>query len=200
MKTPWSESRMRETRTSGLMTGGVETGPLQDTAPPLDSTRFLLNGYNWLDNKELWSSAKYGLFLRWCSAETSKRQAREAVLWLRSAWSRAQARSRRGSRSALPRIASRICETSGLGHFLTVDQLFHPQGDLDYSPVQIHGACGMRTSSSMRVTSGLSAWWISSSWPLVIRRRISRLFCTWDVSFSVTCYLLTGESPEMELA
>ena len=39
MKSPWSESRMRENRTSGLMSGGVETGPLQDTAPPLDSTR-----------------------------------------------------------------------------------------------------------------------------------------------------------------
>ena len=26
-----------------------------------------------------------------------------------------------------------------LGHFVTVAQLFHPQGDLDYSPVQIHG-------------------------------------------------------------
>ena len=78
------------------------------------SHRFLLNGYHWLDNKELWGSAKYGLSLRWCSAETSKRQAREAVLSLRPAWSRARARSRRGSRSALPRIASRICETSGL--------------------------------------------------------------------------------------
>ena len=51
MKTPWSESRMRETRPSGLMSGGVETGPLQDTAPPLDSTRFLLNGYkSWDEN------------------------------------------------------------------------------------------------------------------------------------------------------
>ena len=30
---------MRETRTSGLMSGGVETGPLKDTAPPLDSTK-----------------------------------------------------------------------------------------------------------------------------------------------------------------
>ena len=78
------------------------------------SHRFLLNGYHWLDNKELWGSAKYGLSLLWCSAETSKRQAREAVLSLRSAWSRARARSRRGSRSALPRIASRTCETSGV--------------------------------------------------------------------------------------
>ena len=34
---------MRETRTSGLMSGGVETGPPKETAPPLDSTRFLLN-------------------------------------------------------------------------------------------------------------------------------------------------------------
>ena len=86
MKTPWSESRMRETRTSGLMSGGVETGPLKDTAPPLDSTRFLLNGCNCLGKKELWNSAKNSLFLRWCSAETSKRQAREAALSLRSAW------------------------------------------------------------------------------------------------------------------
>ena len=86
MKTPWSESRMRETRTSGLMSGGVETGPLKDTAPPLDSTRLLPNRCNWLGNKELWNSAKYSLFLRCCSAETSKRQAREAVLSLRSAW------------------------------------------------------------------------------------------------------------------
>ena len=51
------------------------------------SHRFLLNSYNWLDNNELWGSAKYGLFLGRCSAETSKRQAREAVLSLRSAWS-----------------------------------------------------------------------------------------------------------------
>jgi len=29
---------MRENRTSGLMSGGVETGPSLDTAPPLDST------------------------------------------------------------------------------------------------------------------------------------------------------------------
>ncbi len=29
---------MGENRTSGLMSGGVETGPLKDTAPPLDST------------------------------------------------------------------------------------------------------------------------------------------------------------------
>ena len=78
------------------------------------SHRFLLNGCNLLGNKELWDSAKNSLFLRWCSAETSKRQAREAALSLRSAWSRAPARSRRGSRSVLPRIASRICETSGL--------------------------------------------------------------------------------------
>ena len=28
------------------------------------SHRFLLNSYNWLDNKELWGSAKYGLSLR----------------------------------------------------------------------------------------------------------------------------------------
>ena len=40
MKTPWSESRMGETRTSGLMSGGVETGPPKETAPPLDSTIF----------------------------------------------------------------------------------------------------------------------------------------------------------------
>ena len=82
------------------------------------SHRFLLNGYNLLDNKELWDSARNSLFLRWCSAETSKREAREAALSLRSAWSRAPARSRRGSRSVLPRIASRICETSGLRGFL----------------------------------------------------------------------------------
>ena len=31
---------MRETRTSGLMSGGVETGPPKETAPPLDSTIF----------------------------------------------------------------------------------------------------------------------------------------------------------------
>ena len=46
MKSPWSESRMRENRTSGLMSGGVETGPLQDTAPPLDSTRIFGLGRN----------------------------------------------------------------------------------------------------------------------------------------------------------
>ncbi len=40
MKSPWSVSRMGENRTSGLMSGGVETGPLKDTAPPLDSTKF----------------------------------------------------------------------------------------------------------------------------------------------------------------
>ena len=39
MKSPWSESRMREIRRSGLMSGGVETGPPKETAPPLDSTR-----------------------------------------------------------------------------------------------------------------------------------------------------------------
>ena len=77
------------------------------------SHRFLLNKCNCLDNKELWDLARNSAFLRWCSAETSKRQAREAVLSLRPAWSRARARSRRGSRSALPHIASRICETSG---------------------------------------------------------------------------------------
>ena len=54
MKSPWSESRMRENRTSGLMSGGVETGPLQDTAPPLDSTRVLLHGYNRLQGSGLW--------------------------------------------------------------------------------------------------------------------------------------------------
>ena len=53
------------------------------------SHRFLLNECNCLDNKELWDSAKNSLFLLWCSAETSKRQAREAVLSLPSAWSRA---------------------------------------------------------------------------------------------------------------
>ena len=44
---------MRETRTSGLMSGGVETGPPKETAPPLDSTRFLLNGYKSWDEKRL---------------------------------------------------------------------------------------------------------------------------------------------------
>ena len=76
--------------------------------PARISHRFLLNGGNWLNHKELWDLAKYSAFLRWCSAETSKRQAREAVLSQRSAWSRMPIRSRRGSYSALPRIASRI--------------------------------------------------------------------------------------------
>ena len=53
MKSPWSESRMWETHTSGLMSGGVETGPLKDAAPPLDSTRFLLNGYKSFDENRL---------------------------------------------------------------------------------------------------------------------------------------------------
>ena len=41
------------------------------------SHRFLLNGCNCLDNKELWDSEKYSVFHRWCSAETSKRQSWE---------------------------------------------------------------------------------------------------------------------------
>ena len=49
------------------------------------SHRFLLNGCNWLDNKELWDSAEYRAYFGGCSAETSKRQAREAVLSLRPA-------------------------------------------------------------------------------------------------------------------
>ena len=44
------------------------------------SHRFLQNGCNLLGNKELWDSAKYSLFLRCCSAETSKRQARDGFL------------------------------------------------------------------------------------------------------------------------
>ena len=59
------------------------------------SHRFLLNGCTLLGNKELWDSDKNSLSLRCCSAETSNRQAREAALSLRSAWSRAPARSRR---------------------------------------------------------------------------------------------------------
>ena len=76
--------------------------------------RFPLNGYFRLDDSGLWPSAKDKASLEDCSAETSKRQAREAVLSLRSARSRARARSRHGSRSALPRITSRICETTRL--------------------------------------------------------------------------------------
>ena len=44
---------MRENRTSGLMSGGVETDPSVDTAPPLDSTQFLLNGYKYLYKRGL---------------------------------------------------------------------------------------------------------------------------------------------------
>ena len=88
------------------------------------SHRFLLNGYKSLDDSKLCVSVENGASCEGCSAETSKRQAREAVLSLRPAWSRARARSRRGSRSALPRIASRICETSGLA---VVTQLEIPQ-------------------------------------------------------------------------
>ena len=99
IKSPWSESRMRETRTSGMMSGGVETGPPKETAPPLDSTRFLLNGYTCLNERGLCNLARNRPSFGGCSAETSKRQAREAVLSLRPAWSRARARSRRRSRS-----------------------------------------------------------------------------------------------------
>ena len=48
------------------------------------SHRVLLNGCNWLDNKELCDSSEYRAYCGGCSAETSKRQAREAVLSLRS--------------------------------------------------------------------------------------------------------------------
>ena len=69
IKSPWSESRMRETRTSGLMSGGVETGPPKETAPPLDSTRFLRNGYKCLYERGLCNLARnrpsfWGLFSR----------------------------------------------------------------------------------------------------------------------------------------
>ena len=84
------------------------------------SHRFLLNGYKCMYERGLCNLARNRSSFGGCSAETSKRQAREAVLSLRSAWSRARARSRRGSRSALPRIASRICETSGLMSYVVM--------------------------------------------------------------------------------
>ena len=87
------------------------------------SHRFLLNGYKCMYERGLCNLARNRSSFGGCSAETSKRQAREAVLSLRSAWSRARARSRRGSRSALPRIASRICETSGLMSYVVM--VFH---------------------------------------------------------------------------
>jgi TRAP-type C4-dicarboxylate transport system substrate-binding protein len=67
-------------------------------------------------------SAENGAFGRCGSAETSKLQARDAAFSQRPAWLRAKARARRescsahstGSWQAVPRIASRICEITGL--------------------------------------------------------------------------------------
>ena len=41
---------------------------------------FLLNGSNQLNNRRIWVSANDRLSFRWCSAETSKGQARDAFL------------------------------------------------------------------------------------------------------------------------
>jgi hypothetical protein len=77
------------------------------------SHRFLLNGVKSIGVNRLCQSAENTAFVQRGSAETSKLQARDAALSLRAARLRAQARARRGSCSALPPVASRICEITG---------------------------------------------------------------------------------------
>jgi hypothetical protein len=81
------------------------------------SHRFLLNGLKKIAVNRMCKSAENDAFGQCGSAETSKLQARDAALSPRATRLRAQARARRGSCSALPRIASRICEITGLALF-----------------------------------------------------------------------------------
>ncbi len=79
------------------------------------------------------------------SAETSKPQARDAVLSLRSARLRARARARRGPRSAFPRIASGISERTGLAR----ERI--RQVAIQYT---LKGPCGVNLKGLLKVWDG----------------------------------------------